>query len=432
MPSSFAGFSTSTFAQTSADVSAITDGGYAADPGDADYPGGASYPGVTMDPTLATRSVVVWTGITVPYDVPTNQAHKTLNYTVTIPIGTSVATTHDNEASIISYSADINTDPPGTSAQDYYPTGSFDVSHGGASPAIPWNTPGAGTRDDSSVHLPLATIAKAVTSPIDTNNTTTQAVKGEIIHFTYGVTVPAYTSVRNGVLSDALTTPANWTVQSALTTVDYPGGSTAAGAGSFTIGADTFTVTTNSGRVAFPALYTNATASDQVFQVNLYVNVNAVAAAWTHDIATRRNDTASFASGTQSTISATSGIFVIEPLLTIAKAVDDNTVYSGQTVTYTLTASNAAGRPTSYDSQAIDCVPAALTGVALGVPTQGSATIIADPSCPTGTRIVWDVGSLVGGVAGKTLTFTATVSPTSAGGQVYANRLKQLYALRRA
>lgn len=393
-----------------ADVSAISDGGTAYDPADAGYPAG-------MDPALATRSVVVWTGVAVPYVPAELESRKTLTYDVTIPVGTSVATTHDNDASIIQYSAGINTslDP---NAQPYYPTDSFDVSL-----TALWNTPGTNTRDDSNVYLPVATIAKTVTSPLDTNNTALQAVKGEIIHFTYGVTIPAHSSVRNGVLSDALVTAGNWTIHPDLITVDHPGGSTAPGTnGAFLVGTDTFTVDTSNGRLTFPALYTNATDSAQVFAVNLYVHVRG-AATWTHSTTSRRNDTATFASSTQSNITATSGIYVITPDPTIGKLVNDDSVVAGQTVTYTLTARNNAAndRPTLYDTVVVDCVPTGLTGVALGVASQGSAAVVPDPSC-TGTRIVWDVGALLSGSANyETLSYTATVSPAAAGNAIYAN-----------
>jgi hypothetical protein len=230
-----------------ADVSAISDGGTAHDPADAGYPAG-------MDPAHATRSVIVWTGIDVPYVPAELESRRTLTYDVTIPVGTSVATTHDNDASIIQYSAGINSSLA-PDAQPYYPSDSFD-----ASLAALWNTPGTYTRDDSNVYLPSATIAKTVTSPLDTNNTALQAVKGEVVHFTYGVTIPARSSVQNGVLSDAFATPANWAIDSALITVDHPGGSTAPGTnGAFLVGTDTFTINTATGSLTFPALYTNAT-----------------------------------------------------------------------------------------------------------------------------------------------------------------------------
>ncbi len=399
---------------TAANVSNISDDGTAYDPGDPGYPAG-------IDPTLNTRSLVLWTGVAVPYDAIALEARKTLTYDVTIPIGTSVATSHTNDASVISYQASVNTSSA-PDAQDYYPTDSFDTSL-----STLWNTPGTFTRDDSNVYLPSASIDKTVTSPTDTNNSATQVVKGEIFHFTYTATIPAHSSVRNAVLSDALVAPAgNWSLDGSLTTVDYPGGSTAPGDASFTIGSDTFAINAATGLLTFPALYTNTTDSDQTFAVNLYGHITS-AATWTHNTGTRRDDTATFASSTQPSVIATSGVYVIEPQPVITKLVNDDTVTAGQTVTYTLTArngsnsANGGNRPTSYDTQVIDCVPVELTGVSLGLPTQGSAAIAPDVSC-AGTRIVWDVGALLSGTTNqRILTYTATVSPASAGLATYTN-----------
>jgi len=402
---------------TAADVSNISDGGTAYDPGDPGYPTG------DIDPLLSTRSVVIWTGIDVLYDAIAGEARKTLNYDVTIPVGTSVATSHTNDASVINYQAAINTSLA-PDAQIYYPSDSFNQSD-----APFWNTPGTYTRDDSNVYLPSATITKTVVSPADTNNNALgQVVKGEIFHFTYTATIPAHSSVQNAVLSDALVNPqTNWSLDSLLTTVDYPGGSTAAGTtGDFLIGLQTFNINAANGRLTFPALYTNDTDTDQTFSVNLYGHVTGNA-TWTHSTGTRRNDTATFASSTQPNITAVNGVYVIEPLPVITKLVSDDSVTAGQTVTYTLTArngsnsANGGNRPTSYDTQVSDCVPVELTGVVLGAPSQGSAAIVPDAGC-SGTRIVWDVGALGSGTSHQqTLTYTATVSPASAGLAVYTN-----------
>ncbi len=405
---------------TASAVSGITDGGYAANPGDVGYPGGASYPGVTMDPTLNTRSVVVWTGVTVPYDVPTGQAHKTLNYTVTIPLGTSVATTHDNEASIIRYSANINTYPPGTSAQDYYPEGSFDVSHGGPSPAIPWNTPGDGTRDVSSVHLPLATIVKSATSPTDTNNSAGQVVKGEIAEFIYTVTIPAYTSVRTGSLTDGFAVPGNWAVHSTLTTVVHPSGSTAAGfTGTFAVGTTPgFAIVAATGALTFPTLYTNNTGSDQTFTVHLFAHIKG-SSALTHG--TAQADTATFSSGTQGTITATSGVTVTTPNPRINKTVSSTTVTAGQTVTYQLRArNNTGGRPTAFDTVVTDCVPAELTFGSITAGYVGSVDTTTPIAGCTGQPITWTIGAMPD-PTDTSLYYTATVSLAAAGNAAYLN-----------
>jgi uncharacterized repeat protein (TIGR01451 family)/fimbrial isopeptide formation D2 family protein len=404
-----------------ADVAGITDGGYAADPGGAGYPGGSSYVGATMDPTLNTRSVVVWTGVDVPYDSDplVMMARKTLNYTVTIPVGTSVATTHDNTASIISYAASINTSALPDS-QLYYPTGSYDTANTA-------NTPGTNTRDGSSVYLPSATIAKTFTTEFNVPaafNNDTQVVKGEIAHFTYTVTVPAHTSVKSGALSDAFAAPANWAVDAAFTQVVFPGGSTAAGySGVFTVGTTPgFSIAGATGALAFPALYTNDTASDQTFSVLLGAHVIGTSVLTDNPTTVPQVDTARFTSTTQGAITATANVYVRTPNPTITKTVAPTTATAGQTVTYRLRAQNSASRPTAFDAVVTDCVPATLTfGAVQTTPTPVGSflTSTTDPGC-TGTLITWTVGSLVA-AADASLYFTATIDPSAAGAASYAN-----------
>ena len=400
-------------------VGGIPGGGYAADPGGVDdgYPGEASYPGVMMDPTLNARSVVVWTGVDVDYVL-----HETLNYTVTIPIGTSVATTHDNNASIIRYSADINTDAPGTSAQDYFPVGSFNTLNTG-------NTPGDGTRDDSSVYLPSATIVKSATSPLGTNNTAAQVVKGEIGEFTYAVTIPAYTSVMNGLLSDAfLSVPSHWSIESALTTIEYPGVDPAPSPGdpgypgydgTFTVGSsDNFAINASTGTLDFPDEYINDTASDQTFTVHLFAHVIGTS-NWSHG--TFRGDQASFSSDTQGTITDDSGLTVITPNPRITKTASSTTVTAGQTVTYRLRARNNSGsRPTAFDTVVTDCVPAELTFGSITAGYVGSVDTTTPIAGCTGQPITWTIGAMPEGTD-TSLYYTATVSLAAAGNAAYVN-----------
>jgi len=395
---------------TKADVSAISipnllATGTAYDPGDPGYPAG-------MDPTLNTRSVVIWTGVDVPYVGLPLEAQQTLTYDVTIPIGTSVATSHDNTASIISYTGAVNTslDPD---FQTYYPTDSYDTSLSAL-----WNTPGTSTRDDSNVYLPSASVAKSLTTEFDvTNNGVDQAVKGEIVHFTYSATVPAHTTVQNGVLSDALPNPGYWTIHDTLTTVTYP-------VTDPPFDSTDFSLDTATGTLTFPTTHINDTDADQVFSVDLYAHVNPVG-TWGHNTTTPRTNTATFTSVTQPPTTATADLYVITPNPTIGKQAVPDWVTAGETVTYTLTAGNndVDNRPTSFDTQVIDCVPDGLTVITPSPlsPSQGTAIIDNDLSC-SGTRIVWDVGSLLSGIANyETLTYQATVDPDAAGLATYTN-----------
>lgn len=387
---------------TKTDVGAISDGGVAYDPADGGYPAG-------MALGNSTRSVVVWTGVAVP------GGQKTLTYDVTIPVGTGVTSVLTNTASIIEYhaSVDASTDP---NAQVYIPAGSLDTIRSASA-----NTDGASTLDDSDVYLPSPSVAKTATSPAPTNNLASQVVKGEIAQFDYAVTVPAHTTVHGASLRDVIANASNWTTVPGSTTVSYPGPvTTSGGDASFDLGGQTFTVNTATGLLTFPATYTNATDADQTFSVRLEGYINS-ASAWTHNTSTARSDTATFSSSDGSDVTATANVKLIEPSPTLTKVADDATVTASQTVTYTMTATNASGRPTLFDASATDCVPVELANVTVTSPASGwTVTPSACGAGSTGTLLSWDVGDVVAGTP-ATLTYTVLVSPASAGGAQYAN-----------
>jgi uncharacterized repeat protein (TIGR01451 family)/fimbrial isopeptide formation D2 family protein len=97
-------------------------------------------------------------------------------------------------------------------------------------------------------------------------------------------------------------------------------------------------------------------------------------------------------------------------------------VTGGDLVTYTLVASNPAGRPESFDTQIIDCVPAEL-GSVTATTWDGSEPVVTfgGAGCAaTQTRVVWDAGTIAGGTS-KTATYTATVSSVAVGKATYTN-----------
>ncbi len=120
---------------------------------------------------------------------------------------------------------------------------------------------------------------------------------------------------------------------------------------------------------------------------------------------------------------------------------DKAEVGAGETVTYTLTASNADGRPPLHDTWVIDCLPEGLT---FGdyAPAGRSDVLPPEPGtgtngCTSGqTRLAWSPtspnppapapplapGTLLAGPANEaTLEYTAVVSSTSAGLESYVN-----------
>ena len=107
-----------------------------------------------------------------------------------------------------------------------------------------------------------------------------------------------------------------------------------------------------------------------------------------------------------------------------------NGVSGGDTVTFTLQASNAAGSSLLHAGWVIDCLPSGLTFVAYGTPSVGS-TLPAEPSTGTGpggdgcasgtTQLAWNVGDVAPGAAAATLTYTATVEPNAPGKETFTN-----------
>ena len=397
----------------SGDVSNISDGGQVFDPTDT-----VNYP-ANIAPALNSRSVVVWTGVSVTDDDVAGVFSKTLSYDVLVPTETGVATSLVNEASIISYTAGINTSAV-LAGQVYYPAGAFDQD-----PARVANTVGDGTRDDSEIHLPDASVAKSITSPTGVNNSASQVVPGEIATATYTVTIPAHTTVKNGILTDVIANAGEWQIIDGTMTVKDPSDTTtAAGATSLVYGGQTFTIDPATGTLTFPATFTNATDDDQTFTVVIDAYITS-ATAWVHSPGTARTDTATFTSATGSTLAGSADVFLIEPSPSIAKSADATTVAAGQTVTYTLTASNASGRPTLFDSTVEDCVPAALGTVTVTSPASGwTVTPAACGALSANTLITWSAGDILADVAVGTepeLTYTVTVDPTAAGGATYLN-----------
>ena len=385
-------------------VSNISPGGVVIDLGT------TGYPTAKLAAANRTRSVIMWTNVPVP------GGKATLTYDVKIPFPFGVSKKLTNTASIISYSAGVNTSA-NPAAQQYIPADSLDTSRSATA-----NTTGTGTTDSSEVHLANAVVAKSITSGTATNNPADQVVKGETATSTYSVTVPAHTTVYKGVLTDVITTATNWATIPGATTVTYPGGgSTLPGATSFSIGSNAFTVNTTTGALTFPTTYySNTTDADQTFTVTLQAYIKSTATTWLHSKTTDRPDTASFASTGNIAITARAAVRLIEPSPTLTKAASATTVTASQAITYTLTAGNVAGRPTLYGTVVTDCVPAELETVTPATPTAGTVTTSTSAVGCAGTLVTWTVGDIDGGVT-RTLQYTATVSASSAGSATYIN-----------
>lgn len=380
------------------------DGGALLLPGDAGYPADAPAEGPAL---------VVWTGLDVAQG-----ATRTLEYQYTVPTRLLADTDHVNTASIIEYEVPVN----GGGTEQIRPRESLSITEG--------NAPGAGTRDDSDVFLPAPSIDKQLQTtqigapPADVNlgdalNTNSVIVQGEQATFRYAVTIPAHTSVANGVLADDRALRINSATGTAAATTVV--GATTTRPDTVPIGIwDEFSFDSATGTLTFPALYTNATDAAQTFVVDITMWVadrDATNPTFSPNIANNSTlyNTARFSSDSWD---GSDGATVLyrEPNLQIDKSADPATdVSAADPVDYTLRVTNT-NRVKAYDVEVVDTVP---TGLIVDPATISADGVLAgnDPLTGGGT-ITWLIDEVA---PTATLTYTASIDPSTGGGRTYEN-----------
>jgi len=374
-------------------------------PTDISNAGVCTDPGTPGHPTFAgsdTRSAIVWAlpAIIQPTDAPT-----IVTYLLNVPAPLSVSQAFVNNASIVAFTSP-NTDGGDT---PYVPRDSLSGATGNAQSA----------NDAATIFLPDAIVDKVATPKLTIpNKGASQVVAGETVKYTYSVTVPAGSTVFNGVLSDTLpsgiTIPSGAVISGALDDAALPTG---------------FTVS-NTGTLTFPAEWDNTTSEDQVFSVTIdgvLVGVSLASGTLTNTATFASNATLGGTAITPRT--DTAAVTVVTPVPTLLKAVSPTTpVASGQTLTYTLTANNTSGSPAAFDGFITDCLPSGLDFAAFG--TSPSGTVTANVAgtgangCATGTtKLTWQLPSASSLVFNTpvVVTFTATVGSLAAGLVQYPN-----------
>ncbi len=362
------------------------------------------------------QALIRWTATDVAETtIPAGQT-MTLLYDMVTPTVISVSARLDNVAAVRSFTSETNLG----GRADFYPLNNIDAS-------VTLAQENAQDADDPShvVTRPAAVAKNGTTAITQTeNNTPTQATIGERVTYTYSVVVPAQTSVFNGSLTDAL--PTGYALQPTPTLAFHPD------AGSATTGSipPGVTLEPGTGAVSFGATYTNATSTDQRFEVTATVVVTGAAATPAENGVQRRN-TATFLSRTDATggtnlppVADIYDTYVVQPSPTLAKSASPATVIGGQSVTYTLTAGNSAGRPPLHDSAVVDCLPLALTYQSAIVP--GGTSVSTAPGDGTNgctsdfTRILWTIGTIEPGTT-QVLTYTAVMQDNPPAGAQYVN-----------
>ncbi len=367
---------------TCADVSNISDGGTCA----------ASSGGIN-------QPVVVW-HLSAADVIAVGTTRAKITYDVTMPPGISVTQSFTNTAGILQYESPTNVGGTVT----YVPPSNIDPT----STATP-NTPAA--TDTSVVTVPPQTLVKThTTSLTEAGNSANQATVGEVVTWTLTATMPANTTVYDGVLNDPIIAGQTYVGGSAVALLDggaLPGG---------------FTLSTPGAAVTLtgPAAYSNLTAAARVFTVTFQTTVDDVAV---NTRPANRTNTATLnskltAGGTAvPTITATNVLPIVEPNLAVTKANDapGGVVQAGLTVTYTInvTNTNAANVSTAHDTTASDVLPSGVTYVPGSASNGGVYT-------PATRTIDWTVGDLAAG-ATATRTYQVTIDPGAVSGSTYVN-----------
>jgi len=376
-------------------VASISGSGICANPGDDEYPAS-----LDSDP----RSVIIWT---VPGPITAGETTD-VGYTLTVPSAVSVTSSFTNTASVVAFTS------PTTSGGDteFFPRGSLDPSHD-----IDGNT--AAANDTAEVHLPDAVVTKSgVTNIVATNNDqASQVVAGETVDYNYSVTIPAGTTVFDGVLSDPMISGLSIPAGTEATVSPLPVG------GSF----DSAT-----GTLTFPSTYDNSTAIDETFTVTIpgvLVGVGLSSGSLTNTATFTSNATRAGTAVPART--ATKTVTVVAPKPTLTKSVDQTTARGGDIVTFTLAAGNTGGRPAAFDSVITDCLPEGLLFTATdGFLTAPTGTVTESTAgdgsngCAAGTtKLTWTLpgsGALLNPEV-TTVTFEAAIDPQSAGLVSYTN-----------
>ncbi|GAA1246824.1 fimbrial isopeptide formation D2 family protein/uncharacterized repeat protein (TIGR01451 family)/LPXTG-motif cell wall-anchored protein [Microbacterium phyllosphaerae] len=431
--------------------------------------------GIALTGAFADRSVIAWTvrasvvGSTAATDAaPAVVRGLTLGYTLTVPSGVpgggeaaQPTQSYTNSAGIVSYGIE-NSGSKTTTVVPQSDAGGQQLTT---------RSPGDGevsvsdidTVGTAEVHLPDVAIAKklvstevaptASTGVTDlgdgSRNTASQIVQGEHATFEYSATIPAHTTVKGAVLSDG----GALALQNGSVTYQYVAGSAkyfGPTDAPLTIGTGTGDFRTAEtagaahGVLTFPDTYTNDTATAQTFrvQITLWVkdkDASAANAAVVNVLPGAMANTASLSfldpnteGASRLTRTATAEVQFVEPAPTLTKKASSATVSANGTVTYTLTAANAANSPALYDVVILDCVPAEITPSALSA-SAGTPRILAE-TCAigagdviqrgsgTGTLIEWTIPALRGDGSAPTLTYVGTVEALAGGGSQFTNR----------
>lgn len=375
-----------------------------------------------------------------------------ITYLLKVPTPLSISSEHTNTASVVRYTP-ISTDGAATAAQrpTFYPTNPLNAYQDKVKNA-------SEASDAVTVTLGDAVVTKSVVSTGVTepnNSSTTQATIGETVTWEYSTTIPAHTSIFNGILTENL--PAAQLAPIAGKTPMLAASSPVPAVNGCSSAVDVFRLCTDSGSASFgslffPRAWTNSSDQPVTFSVTLPARVSDVAQN-SHGASVANTVTLSSTpfrddagAVTRGSATATVDVVVAEPGLTKAAGLTENGPWvtdnslalpGGSTVYYQLQATNA-NRPLLKGVTITDCIDSSLKRVHRV--TDASVATMSGPSasgCPAGkVKYTWTLKQDLGAnttlvysadiptpvVSGTTMTNDATLTGTTLAGDVAGER----------
>ncbi|HST41705.1 MAG TPA: hypothetical protein VLK58_19455 [Conexibacter sp.] len=311
----------------------------------------------------------------------------TLEYSVIVPIDIGPSRQLDNRAGVRDFAGRTNLN----TLYPYTPANNIDPSHPSAA------TPNAPAADDrSDVYTADATVAKRVTTPVDSSadgNTAAQATIGERVDYTVTVTIPAGTTLHgDGFVADTLDSvtrqpyvagSGRLAVSGPITLADVVLDEPAGSAPGIRIRRD-FVVPPN-GANAVVTLTFSTLVADVAGNTRTSGDItNRATLRWTDPV-----------EGAQTQNSALVRTTLVEPVIRQAKSDDRNPdrVIPGEIVEYTLTTTNdnSGGRvSTAHDVSLVDTVPVGVTPIDVA---PGNAPLADGATVPGSGGAVWNSGA---------------------------------------
>lgn len=238
--------------------------------------------------------------------------------------------------------------------------------------------------------------------------TSAQAVVGESVTYQITITVPAKTTVSNGALVDTLSPTTAPSVAFDISSSVLPSVTASVGGSAIDI---SFSSVSGTGFTAsLPATFTNSTDTDIVYTITVPATVTNDSAPTSTSTIAVTNGT-SFTSDTSTTSTTSTSVYVVQPTLGLTKAVSPSSgLIAGQTLTYTVTASNGTTSPAAYNPVLTDTLPIGVSNVTVTSVTVGGTTLTEGytVSAPSGTTTSSD----------RTLTITTTGQKVITGSNI--------------